>query len=235
MARKSFSKLRSAIAGIYVVRSMLPEAEDAFLESIQLYPLSPEANFRLADLYLRWNRANDAIRIMEEFCRQDPNNDRAAAFVQDMKARTTLDTKRHELESRMASGQAGVDTALELADTYRVMGLTDPFQALLQNMLSQTGLPAQVCLKVARLSAEAQQPGLMESALAKYVELIPSDIRGWIDLGAIRFALHKNDEGFQALQQAIKTDKASSLALIKDDPRLASVRAMPAFQILLSP
>ncbi len=46
-ARKSFSKLRCAIAGLYAWRRMFDEAEIAFRQAVDLCPLSPEANFRM--------------------------------------------------------------------------------------------------------------------------------------------------------------------------------------------
>lgn len=235
MAKKSFSKLRSAIAGLYVSRGMIPEGEHAFLESIRLYPLSPEANFRLADLYLRSNRPDDAIRIMAAYSRQDPNNGRAAAFVQDLKARSALDLKRRELERRVAPGKATAETVLELAETYRALDLAEPFRALTLDVIARTGLPAHVYLRAAQLSAEAQQAELVETALSRYIELVPDDLRALIDLGAIRFALGKQDGAFLALRQAIRGNREEAMALIDGDARFTAVRSSPAFRMMMAP
>jgi len=43
-ARKTYSKMRSAIGGLYAYRRMSEEAEAAFKQAIQLCPASPEAN-----------------------------------------------------------------------------------------------------------------------------------------------------------------------------------------------
>jgi thioredoxin-like negative regulator of GroEL len=232
-ARKSFSKLRSAIAGVYVIRGNNEKAERAFLDAVELYPLSPEANFRLADLYLRWNRVGDAIRIMETFCQQDPGNDRAAAFVQEIKGRTAINDKRRELESAMTSGKGNVGTALELADVYRKLGMPEPARELLKNILAQKDTPPQACLRIAQLAAEDQNAELMEAALARYTQAMPADLRGWIDLGAIRFMLRKNDQAIEALQQAIKVDKESALNTLRDDPRFVPFRSDPSFKQLI--
>jgi tetratricopeptide (TPR) repeat protein len=232
-ARKSFSKLRSAIAGIYVVRGMFPEAERAFLEAITLYPLSPEATFRLADLYLRWSRPGDAVTLLETYCRQDPGNLRAADFVGDIKRRAALNDRRQALEPRVAGGKGTLGEALELADIHAKLGLADPFRILLENLLKQQGLPPQSYLRMAQLAAEQRRPELMEKALANYTAAMPADMRGWIDLGALRLMQGKAEPGLQALNTAVRVGKEAAIAILKEDPRFAPLRALPAFQQLL--
>ncbi len=64
-AQKTYSKLRSAIGGLYVYRHMTNEAEAAFKQALDLCPISPEANYRLAQLYQQSNRFDDAIAVMQ--------------------------------------------------------------------------------------------------------------------------------------------------------------------------
>lgn len=71
-ARKAFSKLRSAIAGVYAYRKMPGEAEAAFRQALRLYPLSPEANFRLAVLYEEQGELEKARDLMTTFLRANP-------------------------------------------------------------------------------------------------------------------------------------------------------------------
>ncbi len=233
VARKSFSKLRSAIAGIYTVRGMFSEAETAFKEAISLYPLSPEANFRLADLYMRWGKTPEAIRIMEAFCDQDPNNDRARAFVNEMKSRTELNDKRRDLESKLGEGKGNVGLALELADVYRRLGMSEQFQQLIKNMLGQKGLPGQAYLRLAQLSAEERKPELMESALTLYTEAAPTDMRGWLDLAAVRVAMRRNDAAMAAVQQAVRVGKEAAITVLREDSRFESLRGVPQFQRMM--
>ena len=230
VARKSFSKLRSAIAGIYTIRGMFGEAEQAFREALQLYPLSPEANFRLADLYMRWNRTPDAIALMESFCAQDPGNDRARAFVDEMKSRTEMSSRRREIESQLAQGKANIGLALELANIYRRLGQGEQFEQLIKNLLTQKGLPGQAYLRLAQLSAEERKTELVENAMALYAEVTPNDMRGWIDLAAIRLALRRNDTAMQAVQQAVKVGHQAAITALRDDNRFDSIRTTPQFK-----
>lgn len=232
-ARKSFSKLRSAIAGVYVARGMFPEGETAFRESVALYPLSPEANFRLADMYLRASRPDDAIRLMDEFCRQDPGNDRACGFVKELKDRNALVGKRGELEGLLNSGKGNVGTILELADTYRRLGMSDQFQQLSRNIMAQSNMPPQVFMRVFQMAVEDRKPELMEAALLRYTETVPADMNGWLDLGAIQFMLNKQDAACASLRQGIRAGGQNALTIMREDPRFQPVRHLPAFQKLL--
>ena len=92
-ARKTYSKLRSAIAGLYACRGRTNDAEYAFNQARRLCPQSPEASFRLADLYARGSRWDDAILVIEEFQRLDPKNDAAGKFLADLRNRRSCDRK----------------------------------------------------------------------------------------------------------------------------------------------
>jgi hypothetical protein len=73
-AKKSFSKMRVAIAGLYVARGLLSEAEYAFRQSLQLCPESPESNFRLAEFYMRLGRFEEARNLILEYQKLDIYN-----------------------------------------------------------------------------------------------------------------------------------------------------------------
>ena len=230
VARKSFSKLRSAIGGIYTMRSMMPEAETAYREAIQLYPLSPEANFRLADLYIRWSRTPDAIATMQTFCEQDPNNRSARGFLNNITSHAELDTKQRDLEAVVAGTNANIGAALQLADVYRKLGLADKFQQLMTGLVAQKGLPGQAYLRMAQLSAEERKVDLMENALAMYAESTPSDMQGWLDLAAVRVALHRNETALVAVQRAVSVGKETAIAALRADSRFEPLRTTPQFQ-----
>jgi hypothetical protein len=67
-AQKTYSKLRSAIGGVYAFRGRLEDAEKAFEQARRLFPESPEANYRLVQgVLLRQNRFADALRVMNEY------------------------------------------------------------------------------------------------------------------------------------------------------------------------
>lgn len=84
-AQKLFSKLRGAIAGIYLWRSthdsdastrkqMQAEAEFAFKQAWVLCPVSPEALFRYANFLESDGRVKEAIRLVRLARKLDPEN-----------------------------------------------------------------------------------------------------------------------------------------------------------------
>lgn len=61
-----FAKLRSAIGGLYAYRHLTTEAEAVYKQSQELCATSPEANFRLAQLYMEARRFDEAITVLEQ-------------------------------------------------------------------------------------------------------------------------------------------------------------------------
>jgi hypothetical protein len=80
-AKKTFSKLRSTIGGLYAFRLIVPEAEYALHQAISLSPESPDANFRLAQLYVELHRYDDALAVLEDFAKHDRYNPRIPDFI----------------------------------------------------------------------------------------------------------------------------------------------------------
>ena len=230
-ARKSFSKLRSAIAGTYVFRGQFDVGERAFKEAVALYPLSPEASFRLADLYLRWGRAADAVRVMETFIEQDPGNDRAAGFLAEIRERDKLMARKGQIEAELSKGGgANVKLAFELAELYRRLGDEQRFMAIATSLLNTPSMPAPVYANLARVFAESRHFDQAETSLEKYIELVPANMNVWIDLAAMRLARQKPVETFQALQQAVKIGGEAAMDALKQDKRFDPIRGTPGFR-----
>jgi len=152
-----------------------------------------------------------------------------------LKDRNDMSAKRRELETLLNSGKASVGVALELADIYRKLGLSDLFQQLCRNLLAQKPMPPQMYMRIAQLAAEDRKPDLMLAALQSYTEAVPADMRGWVDLAAIQFALGKQEDAFRSLRQSVRVGGEAALTLLREDPRFQPVRNLPAFQQLLAP
>ena len=77
VACRAFSKLRSAIAGLYARKGRMKEAQSAFREACMIDPQSPEATFRYIQESLagsdKWNAIFDLIEFT---VRIDPENKR---------------------------------------------------------------------------------------------------------------------------------------------------------------
>ena len=54
--------------------------EYAYRQAIQLYDLSPESNYRMAELLARQNRFDEALELFDAFLEKDPRNEQAFQF-----------------------------------------------------------------------------------------------------------------------------------------------------------
>lgn len=232
VARKTFSKLRSAIAGLYAYRRLFDEAEYAFQQAIALYPLSPEANFRLADIEMQQFRFTRAREVIESFLKEDPDNDRVAEFLVQIRQLEALDNRRRELEPQMAHG-ADINTALELAEIYRSMNIMALFENLTQNIIRQENLPPAIILQVAELYAKAQRGDLLASALERYLQKEPSNPRVWFDLAGVQAQLQRSNDAIRALRKALELGGEAIRDMARKDRRFDPIRETPEFKALI--
>ncbi len=179
VARKSFSKLRSAIAGLYAYRGLVAESERAFREAMALYPLSPEANFRLAELYMRNMRYEKARNLIQAFREMDPANERVDDFLAQIDGIEQVHNRVMELERQLREGTIRAQDALALADLYRQRGQIDRFRALAGNIANNPEAPSFVLLPLARLYAQAgmrqQATAMVEQAVTRMPEDAPPE------------------------------------------------------------
>lgn len=234
VARKTFSKLRSAIAGLYAYRRLFDEAEYAFQQAIDLYPLSPEANFRLADIEMQQFRFTKAREVIETFLKEDPGNDRVAEFLVQIRQLEALDNRRRELEPQMAQG-ADVNLALELADIYRQMNIMHLFENLTQNILRQDQLPPAIYLRIAEMYAGAQRGDLLVTALERYLQKEPSNPRIWFDLAGVQAQLQRSNDAIRTLRRAIELGGEAVRDMVRKDRRFDPLRDAPEFRAIVPP
>ncbi len=182
VALKSFSKLRSAIAGLYSARGRLRESEQAYQEARMLYFVSPEANFRMVqDVLLRQQRYDEALDIIDLFIKADPNNERGPhfrQFVTDIRARQQ---RINELISQLKPGeQPTIPVALELAGLYRDMGSTEAAAHLLLPCLDKPGLTVRDAYEIAMLLDSAKSHAgavrAMDIVMANIPERLPAEL-----------------------------------------------------------
>jgi len=175
VARKSFSKLRSAIAGLYANRRLIKEAEIAFLEARKLYELSPEANFRLAEVYMRSSQFDKAMDVITEFGEMDPANTKVAAFTNRISSIEKINKSIRELELKSKDGKFTTDQALRLADLYRQVGQIGRHNNLLSSILNNKNLPAPILFQVAQKYEQTKNYKAMDKALTLCLKKMPEN------------------------------------------------------------
>jgi tetratricopeptide (TPR) repeat protein len=232
-ARKSFSKLRTAIAGVYMARQLSEEAEYAFRQAVQLYPPTPEANLRLADLYIQQGRLEDALQLAVEFSEGDPHNDRIKGQVENFRSLLDMDHRRRALEAQAGAGDTSLNLAMELLGLHRQMGRVDRFGAMASQMVQTPGLPKDAYIMIARMAAELGQPGLLpivEAALRQALAQDPSDLGLWSDLLVVQMSIGQETAVFETLDAAVRAAGPGLIRQLRQDPRFGGMVRHPDFQ-----
>jgi tetratricopeptide (TPR) repeat protein len=94
-ARKMYSKLRSAIAGLYTWRAgnakdtlekylMQQEADFAFRQAFAMCPSSPEALFRYINLLVQQGRVDDGLLLAQTAANIDPSNGQVENLIREL-------------------------------------------------------------------------------------------------------------------------------------------------------
>ena len=234
-AKKSFSKMRSAIAGLYAARGLIGESEYAFKQSRELCPESPEACFRLSDLYMRQQRYEEAAKVMEGYLVLDPYNRNAANFLQAVRASNQDNTRRKQLEESMGKGKLDFGNAMELAGIYLKLGMEGQFQGLTRGLIDSPALPPEASLAISRFFEANKRWDLRAYALQKYLMRDPAAFKSWIDLAYTQLILNKPQDAFASLKRAVETGGEVARSLLREDPRFEPLREAPPFKALVPP
>jgi tetratricopeptide (TPR) repeat protein len=161
-AQKSFSKLRSSIAGVYAWRlnpqqcppeyrpksnaeyqRLLKETDYAFRQAFAFCPYSPEAVFRYAQLLLTLQRFDDALLVAETCLKLDPYNGQVRSLVENIrsykKQAGVIEQARGsivQMEEDVRKNPADFQAAFNLAGTYLSMQQTDRAVQILDGVLN---------------------------------------------------------------------------------------------------
>ncbi|MEI6971059.1 MAG: DUF2723 domain-containing protein [bacterium] len=210
VARKTFSKLRSAIAGLYESRQMWKEAEQAYREAVTLCPVSPEASFRLASMCM--NRAqidpaqmDVARQVMKDFAALDSQNPRPAEMIREIDRRKQMLKRKEELELELR-GAPTIQSVMELALLYRAMGNVEGFRQLARSIVDNTGIPVEAQMQVLKWYQEGKLYDDMEkgakAVLSRAGTNMPINLRQKIyrEISGMYASANKLAEATDALQ-----------------------------------
>lgn len=196
VARRTYSKLRSANAGLYVARRNFAEGERGFRQAIELYPRSPEANFRLADALMQQFKFAEALGVIETYLRLDTRNTNVAAFRDQILVLLQQDVRRQELETLLAKG-GDVDFAFELLELYRVMNLPERADSLADSIAAQSKLPPRYLLQLADFYKKAGRKDRRITLLVKYLRVKSHDLGRRAELAGLLFGVGRSDDGLR--------------------------------------
>ena len=156
-AQKSFSKLRSSIAGIYARGGETQAAEQAFLQARVLYPLSPEVLFRyMQESLLPAYRFTLSQRLLRNYLTDDPKNARAKRMAERIDVLSAAYAEFTALTARIREKQATTADVCALAEVCEALGMVKGAKEYWRQVAEAPDLTAQEardgCLALQRLN-----------------------------------------------------------------------------------
>ena len=231
-AQKAFSKLRSAIAGIYAWRlspqcpehlrpkdaeseaQLMRAAELAFKQAVALCPYSPEAVYRYSNLLATTQRVDDAIAITQKCFEFDYENEGVRQLLEQLHMLKQGQTKLTEieetirsLEQRHLANRTNLDVAYKLMSNYVLTMRTNDAVVIMDTLLADPNAPAETILTVASAYNDLKQYDKLEMALVRLVEVLPENPEAWFDLAATQAVNGKLELALQTLGRTLELSR----------------------------
>lgn len=191
-AQKAFSKLRSAIAGVYFWRineagrrgnlaeqqRMIKECDFAFRQAFAFCPFSPEAVFRYTNLLISLGRTEDALMIARTFQKLDPNNrsakdliDQLSSIRQAQGANAQVQNQIAQMDASYRANPANAQVGLQLVGAYVQTRQTNQAIAVLDSLSQAASTDAVTLVPVAQAYQQLGQPAKSQLTLTRLLPL----------------------------------------------------------------
>ncbi|MCL1887580.1 MAG: DUF2723 domain-containing protein [Kiritimatiellaeota bacterium] len=219
-AQKNFSKLRTAIAGVYLHRGLVDEAVYALKQASALCPDGSEAGHRLAEIYIHQRKFDEARALMENYLVHDPYNKNLQGQIKRIDGLEALDRRCVELEKVYADNPGAVtEETMALVSVYAGLGRNNELWRLSNQILSNTNAPAQTPLLLGVTLSNHHLYDMAAGCFQKYLQKRPNDPRTWIELGWCHIRREKYQEGFDAWRKAVEYGREDTREFLRTDPR----------------
>jgi thioredoxin-like negative regulator of GroEL len=259
-AQKAFSKLRSAIGGVYAWRlgmasgvptpagfvtrneadrqRLIREADFAFKQAFAFCPFSPEAVFRYAQFLFGVNRADDALLIAETCFKLDPENASIARLLQDIRRMRPLQGDEAEWRKDTNNFQIGFRFASTLMQQRRQAEAV----AVLDQLGANPNADAQVLVSVAEAFRQMGEWAHIEAPMKRLTSLMAESPEAWFDLAGVQAMTGKPDDALKSLEQAVKFNAQRReqqpgardlIPMVQGDPRFNAIRSHPTYLKLI--
>ena len=232
MAQKSFSKLRSSIAGIYVWRLgmlngtptppqylpknenerqlLIKEVDFAFKQAFAFCPYSPEATYRYINFLIQFNRLDDAVLVARTCLNFDPNNGQIGNLVKELTGfkkqsteRTRAETELQRMENEVRTNPANSSNVFALAAFYLQLQQTNRVTELFDQTLATSNITLEAVGTIAQFYAQIGNLVKLEGVLEKLTTVVPNQPEPWYDLATLNVVLGKTNESLRNLRTCL--------------------------------
>lgn len=196
--QKAFSKLRSAIGGIYQWRlgpecpleyrpktieeqqRLLKEADFALRQAYAFCPASPEAMYKLITLLVSANRLNDALLIAETSLKFDPTNPVFLTYATQLRAIGGDQTQFSQAQSQFAAlekqfrdNPTNLQLGMQLATAYMTLQRYDAALSMLEQVSTHPTADVSTLIAVAQSYGQIGQKAKLDETLLRLRGLLP--------------------------------------------------------------
>ena len=236
--QKSFSKLRTSIAGLYSSGQRRRDEAQAFREAVVLYPASPEATFRYAQecLLQSWSTYDydKVLEMMEYTDRIDPGNSRTKGLSERVKTlRTAMVDYQRYTAMRREQRTPTAEESLRFAESAVMLGRYGEARQLLQESKDRLSVPATL-FAATELLIRIGDYELAESYLIDFANRYPlygeNGVIVMVQLARIQMRMGRSKDAENSLARAIRFDRKRTKALIGGDGAL-----MKLYEVLSAP
>jgi tetratricopeptide (TPR) repeat protein len=236
-AQKAFSKLRSAIGGVYFWRvqnsrepgenaRVLKEAEFAFKQSFAYCPYSPEAVYKYVTLLVNLGRAQDAELVVQTCMQFDPDNPAMEALAQNIQdirksqagvpaaAAPAVNPELQATEGFYKTNPADLNNAFKLASMYLQLQRSNEAIRILDGLIADTNASSQTVLSVANAFSQLGNRDGLERAFTRATQVMPDSPETWYDLARVQASQNKQAVALASLKRAVELSNER----LKTDP-----------------
>jgi tetratricopeptide (TPR) repeat protein len=228
--QKSFSKLRAAIAGLYIKQGRYREGSQAFREACILYPASPEATFRYAqECLLPFSKWNVALDLMDYTDAIDPRNRRTENMRAYVIRIRELTERISGLERKKAMGSLTKEETMALAGAYFEVGRAGQAAQLARGVVDKVD-DLRMLRLIASIFIGAGYDADAEVTLQRYLKMNPAqDAFAWADLAKLQHRAGKREAAQKSFIQGYSIDRNGLYQQLRRDKELQEI-ALPLFQ-----
>ena len=226
-AQKSFSKCRSAIAGLYEYHQLWNEAENAYKQAIWLYPKSAEAYMRLANMYMKLGKYAKAEKLVEDYKRKDPLNRRVDDMLNAIRAQKNMNDAVINLKKKIQSGKnVSVNDYVRYLQILEQRNQKNEANKLYDLILSDKSPVTNnmIYQYLGSVFSKKNDLNRLKKLFAVMIKKNPNDWNVWLNYSTYYFAIGNIDEGFACIEKALKINRQQVIGRLWQDPRFKPLR-----------